>query len=113
MLFFLISFSLSALQDIKDLKKEIKKKAIREARKEAKKLKKEVYAVSVALPMEKQLETTWMKQYEQDENGYPLNIVSTRNSVAETQSAAKIQAGNAGQTDCPDCFHCYSDNHSC
>ena len=31
-------------------------------------------------------------QYEDDEDGYPLYLVSTGNSVAESQSAAKLQA---------------------
>ncbi len=74
-------------------KKEIKKRAVKEARKEAKKFKKEGYHVSPgALPMEKQIETAWVRQYEMDEDGYPLYIVASGNSVANTQSAAKLQA---------------------
>ena len=74
-------------------KKEIKKKAVKEARKEAKKFKKQDYHVAPgALPMEKQIETAWIRQYESDEDGYPLYIVASGNSVANTQSAAKLQA---------------------
>lgn len=74
-------------------KKEIKKKAVKEARKEAKSFKKQGYHVSPgALPMEKQIETAWIRQYEYDEDGYPLYIVASGNSVANTQSAAKLQA---------------------
>lgn len=74
-------------------KKEIKKKAVKEARKEAKSFKKQGYHVSPgALPMEKQIETAWVRQYEIDEDGYPLYIVASGNSVANTQSAAKLQA---------------------
>jgi len=77
----------------KGLKKEIKKKAVKEARKEAKKFKKQGYNVAPgALPMEKQIETAWMRQYETDEDGYPLYIVASGNSVANTQSAAKLQS---------------------
>lgn len=77
----------------KGLKKEIKKKAVKEARKEAKKFKKQGYTVAPgALPMEKQIETAWMRQYETDEDGYPMYIVASGNSVANTQSAAKLQS---------------------
>lgn len=77
----------------KGLKKEIKKKAVKEARKEAKKFKKQGYNVAPgALPMEKQIETAWMRQYETDEDGFPLYIVASGNSVANTQSAAKLQS---------------------
>jgi hypothetical protein len=85
-----ISFSQT---DTKSLKKEIKSKAVKEARKEAKSFEKEGYAVAPgALPMEKQIETAWMRQYEMDEDGYPLYIVESGNSVANTTAAAKIQA---------------------
>ena len=97
-LFMLLAFTFSvvavqAQQNKKELKKEIKKKATKEARKEAKKYKKQDYNVSPgALPMEKQIETAWMRQYEMDEDGYPLYIVASGNSVANTTSAAKLQA---------------------
>jgi len=42
--------------------------------------------------MDKQIEKAWELQYEEDEDGYPLYIVAAGNSVAETQSAAKLQA---------------------
>ncbi|MEO9852265.1 MAG: hypothetical protein ABJH72_24085 [Reichenbachiella sp.] len=77
----------------KPLKKEIKKKAVKEARKEAKKYSKQGYTTAPgALPMAKQIETAWMRQYEVDEEGFPLYIVASGNSVANTQSAAKLQA---------------------
>ncbi len=73
--------------------KEIRKKAAKQARKEAKKFKKQHWYVAPgALPMDKQIEKAWELQYLNDEKGYPLYIVATGNSVAETQSAAKIQA---------------------
>jgi len=75
------------------LSKEIKKKAAKQARKEAKKFKRgHWYVAPGALPMDKQIEKSWELQYMDDENGYPLYIVATGNSVAETQSAAKLQA---------------------
>ena len=77
----------------KQAKKEIRKKAAKQARKEAKKFKKKHWYVAPgALPMDKQIEKAWELQYLYDENGYPLYIVATGNSVAETQSAAKLQA---------------------
>ena len=77
----------------KQLSKSIKKKAVKEARKEAKRYKKQGYAVAPgALPMDKQIESAWMRQYEVDEDGYPLYIVASGNSVANTTSAAKLQA---------------------
>lgn len=97
-LLLLLAFTFSAVavqaqQNKKELKKEIKKKATKEARKEAKRYKKQDYNVAPgALPMEKQIETAWMRQYEMDEDGYPLYIVASGNSVANTTSAAKLQA---------------------
>ncbi len=74
-------------------KKEIKKKPVKEAKKEAKSFKKQGYHVSPgALPMGKQIETAWIRQYETTEDGYPLYIVASGNSVANTQTAAKLQA---------------------
>jgi len=74
-------------------KKEMKRKANKQARKEARKFKKDDWYVAPgALPMDKQIEKSWLMQYEDDEDGYPLYLVSTGNSVAESQSAAKLQA---------------------
>ena len=97
-LIFLFSVSLFAQQTEKDLKKDIRTKAVKEARKEAKKFKKDGYYVAPgALPMEKQLESAWMRQYESDEKGNPKYIVATGNSVAETQTAAKLQANETAK----------------
>jgi hypothetical protein len=77
----------------RQLTREIKKKAVKNARKEAKKFRKQKWYVAPgALPMDKQVEKAWELQYMEDDNGYPLYIVATGNSVAETQSAAKLQA---------------------
>jgi len=75
------------------LKKDLSTKPIKMARQEAKKLEKEGYYVAPgALPMDKQLEKAYIKQYQDDEDGYPKYIVATGNSIGETQTAAKIQA---------------------
>ncbi len=73
--------------------KAMKSKATKSARKEAKKFIKDgFYVAPGALPLDKQLESAWLKQYAVDEAGLPQYIVETGNSVAETQTAAKIQA---------------------
>jgi len=77
----------------KESEKDLKKKSIKMARKEAKKNSKEGYFVAPgALPMEKQLEKAYIKQNMEDDKGYPKYIVASGNSVAGTQTAAKIQA---------------------
>jgi len=98
-LMFLVIFVAAMGNDVqaknpdRKLAKEIKKKAAKQARKEAKRFKrKNWYVAPGALPMDKQIEKAWELQYMEDEDGYPLYIVATGNSVAETQSAAKLQA---------------------
>lgn len=82
-----------AVKPNKQAKKEMKRKAYKQARKEAKRFRKQGWYVAPgALPMDKQIEKAWELQYQLDEKGYPLYIVATGNSVAETQSAAKLQA---------------------
>ncbi len=77
----------------KESKKGLKKRSMKMARKDAKKKTKEGYFVAPgALPMEKQLEKAFIKQNMEDENGYPTYIVASGNSVAGSQTAAKIQA---------------------
>jgi len=85
-------FSVIAQKD-NAAKKELTTKAIKQARKEAKKFNKDgFHAAYGALPLDKQLENAWLKQLAKDEEGLPQYIVETGNSVAETQTAAKIQA---------------------
>lgn len=84
----------------KEAEKELKSKANKQARKQAKKYKKDGYYVAPgALPLEKQLEKAWIMQYEEDEKGFPKYFVATGNSVAETQTAAKIQATETAKLD--------------
>ena len=97
---FIISFGVNAQQNTKALTKEIKGKAIKEARKEAKKYVKEGWYVQPgSLPMDKQIEKAWMKQYEEDEKGYPKYYIGNGNSVAGAQSAAKLQASTIAKQD--------------
>ena len=88
-----VSESVAKKNPNKQATKEMKRKAYKQARKEAKRFRKKGWYVAPgALPMDKQIEKSWELQYKLDENGYPLYIVATGNSVAETQSAAKLQA---------------------
>ncbi len=88
-----LSFSVMAQKDAKASKKELQKKSIKMARKAARKLKRKGYYVAPgALPLDKQLERAYIKQYMEDENGYPKYIVASGNGVAGTQTAARIQA---------------------
>ena len=83
----------TAQKSDRKLEKELSKKSMKKARKEAKKYKKDGFFVPPgALPMDIQLENAWKKQIMTDEDGYPEYIVATGNSVAESQTAAKIQA---------------------
>ncbi|MFN8258762.1 MAG: hypothetical protein U0W24_23945 [Bacteroidales bacterium] len=81
-----------------ELRKQIKEKAVKQARKEAERLQKEEgwNVFPGELPLEKQLEEAWEKQYEMKQNpdGTQANayIWSTGNAVAQTNSAAKMQA---------------------
>lgn len=87
-----------AQQSKKELTKELKSKAVRSARKEAKQLGRDGYYVAPgALPLDKQLEGAWLKSLEEDESGYPMYIVATGNAVAETQTAAKLQANEVAK----------------
>jgi len=104
-LFKLLIFTLSVLivvpviaQSKKDIKKDIHQKAMKEARKEAKKLKKEGFKVAPGqLPMEKQIESTWIKRYEIDNKGNKKWFVVDARAVGETHSAAKMQASEVAK----------------
>ena len=92
-LFFFATNVVLAQQTEKELQKEVSSKASKSARKEAKKYKKEGYYVAPgAIMLDKQLENAWMKQYETDDKNEPRYIMATGNAVAETQTAAKLQA---------------------
>ncbi len=92
-LFFFATNVLFAQQTEKELKKDVSEKASKSARKEAKKYTKEGYYVAPgAIMLDKQLENAWMKQYETNDKNEPKYIMATGNAVAETQTAAKLQA---------------------
>lgn len=94
----LIAVSASSQQTTKELRKELKDKAIREARREASKMEKDGWTVAMgSIPMAKVLENTWMKQVQEDENGNVRYIYADGNAVAETKSAAELQAIELGK----------------
>lgn len=85
-------------QSTKEIKKDIHKKAMKEARKEAKKLKKDGFKVAPGqLPMEKQIESTWIKRYETDNKGNKEWFIADARAVGETHSAAKLQANEVAK----------------
>lgn len=74
-------------------KSELNAKASKDARKEAKKLTKEGWVtVPGALPLEKQLDKSYMMQTEYDEDMYPKYLMGEAMSIGENYDAAKMQA---------------------
>ena len=81
-------------QEIRKLAKaELKQKVDKSVKKEAKRLAKEGWGVKPgALPLEKQLERSYLMQYEYDENLFPKYIMGEASSVGENYDAAKTAA---------------------
>ncbi|MEM7659166.1 MAG: hypothetical protein AAF399_23805 [Bacteroidota bacterium] len=79
--------------------KKIKEKAVKEARKEAKRIgKKEGFVIFPgSLPLDKQLQHVWIKQYEENTNGTPKYIFADGNGVGKIQTAAEMQAMEAAK----------------
>lgn len=76
-------------------KTELNQKVSKYAKKEAKKLAKEGWLVSPGgLPLEKQLDKSYMMQYEYEESGLPKYIFGQATSVGSVYDAAKMQATN-------------------
>lgn len=74
-------------------KNELNDKASKAARNEAKKLGKEGWkAAPGALPLEKQLDRSYLMQMEYDENMYPKYLMGEAMSIGENYDAAKMQA---------------------
>ena len=100
----LVACSSVFAQDVKQIfkeRQEIRKMAKAElsarvdkaTKKEAKRLKKEGWIVSPgALPLEKQLERSYLMEMEFDENSFPKYIVGEAKSVGENYDAAKAAA---------------------
>lgn len=74
-------------------KSELNEKASKAARKDAKKLTKEGWITAPgALPLEKQLDKSYMMQTEYDEDMYPKYLMGEAMSIGENNDAAKMQA---------------------
>ena len=74
-------------------KKQLNERSSKAARKEAKKLKKAGWIVSPGtLPLEKQLDRSYLMEMEFDENLYPKYIMGEAKSVGENYDAAKTSA---------------------
>jgi hypothetical protein len=74
-------------------KEELNAKATKAARSEAKKLAKEGWTTTPgALPLDKQLDKSYLMQYEYDDNNYPKYIMGEAMSTGENYDAAKMQA---------------------
>ena len=91
-------------QTVKDIRKErqeirkvskndLNEKATKAARKDAKKLTKEGWITAPgALPLEKQLDKSYMMQMEYDEDMYPKYLMGEAMCIGENYDAAKMQA---------------------
>jgi len=94
----LITGIVTPQQTTNDLRKDLKDKAIKEARKESRKMGKEGWTVAPgSIPLSKVLENTWMKQVAVEENGNVRYIYADGNAVAETKTAAEMQAIEVGK----------------
>lgn len=74
-------------------KSELNEKASKAARKDAKKLTKEGWITAPgALPLEKQLDKSYMMQMEYDDDMYPKYLMGEAMSIGENYDAVKMQA---------------------
>lgn len=77
----------------KQTKKQLNEKASKAARQEAKRLKKEGWKVAPGgLPLEKQLDHSYLMQYEYEANGTPKYLMAEGMSTAGNFDAGKMQA---------------------
>lgn len=78
---------------MKASKAELNEKASKDARKEAKKFKKEGWQTAPgALPLEKQLDRSYLMQMEFDEDMFPKYLMGEAMSIGSNYDAAKMQA---------------------
>ncbi len=77
----------------KSSKSQLNEKASKAARQEAKRMRKEGWQTTPgALPLDKQLDKSYMMQYEYDEDMYPKYVMGEAMSVGGNYDAAKMQA---------------------
>lgn len=78
--------------------KELKSNSIRDARKEARKMKRQGFKpFPGGLPLEMQLQDSWVKQLERNEEGLDKYLYADGNGVGKTQTAAEFQAMEAAK----------------
>ena len=78
---------------VKASKAELNAKATKASQKEAKKLKKEGWQTAPgALPLEKQLDKSYLMQMEYDSSMYPKYLMGEAMSIGENYDGAKMQA---------------------
>lgn len=78
---------------------ELKIKASKDAKKEAKRLKKEGWVVAPGgLPMERQLDRSFLMQYEYDSDFQPKYVFGDAQSTAQFYDAAKLQASEVAKS---------------
>lgn len=93
-------FALTGDEDLKErknlrkmTKSELNEKATKSARKEAKKYEKEGWQTAPgALPLEKQLDRSFLMQMEYDDDMFPKYIMAEAMSIGQNYDAAKMQA---------------------
>lgn len=77
----------------KSSKSQLNEKTSKAARQEAKRMRKEGWQTTPgALPLDKQLDKSYMMQYEYDEDMYPKYVMGEAMSVGGNYDAAKMQA---------------------
>lgn len=94
-----VQVNIAGAQDkktVRQQKKELYKNSPSLIKKEARKLTKEGWK-SMDLPLEKMLQTTWEKQIQSDEDGYPKYIYVTTQATSTSYSAAQMQAQNVAK----------------
>lgn len=81
-----------------ELVKQIEERAVKEARVEGRRLEKEGFLVFPgSLPLEKQLQNIWMRQYQENPDGSAKYLFADGNGVGKTQTAAEMQAMEAAK----------------
>lgn len=105
------TFTMASAQITKEQKKErqeiyksskaqLNEKATKAARKEAKEYAKQGWQVAPgALPLEKQLDRSYLIQMEYDEDMYPKYIIGEAISIGQNYDAAKMQANEMAKQD--------------
>ena len=94
----LVTIIATPQKSTKEVNKDLKNKAVKQARKEAKKMGKEGWYVAPgSIPLSEVLENALIKQVMVDDSGNVQYIYADGNAVAETKSAAEMQAIELGK----------------